>query len=258
MDQICHSCRINTKSKERVKNEKYNRDLTSVKNMASWHDSTKNSQNHELITSDELYVSKGQAKLIKNVCSVLHDKPNLDFLTFKKRIKLLGLDYITKWMSLENFFDLMMEQKPNQISLIIEFEKLKKLFGTIPTKEQIQKNSRFGVNEYETHFKSWEDFLERLGYDPWYRDPKATPIPPRKDFHFVDDIEYENEKIVQGLLDDIISNSSNNEEIYQKISRYVHEKFSNNELLKSRFEQLLEYINLVSADDLQIIAERLN
>ncbi len=58
---------------------------------------------------------------------------------------------------------------PNKISLIVKFEQLRHMLDRIPTKEDIEKIFKFDLIQYETEFGTWENFLERLGYDPWYR-----------------------------------------------------------------------------------------
>ena len=63
---------------------------------------------------------------------------------------------------------------PNKMSLILEFERVKLLIGTVPTKIEFEKNSTISLSTYETEFVSWEYMLERLGYDPWYRE-QDTP-----------------------------------------------------------------------------------
>ncbi len=59
---------------------------------------------------------------------------------------------------------------PNKISMIVEFERVKLDVGRTPTKEDIEEHSEFTVSQYEGEFQSWEHMLDRLGYDPWYRD----------------------------------------------------------------------------------------
>lgn len=58
---------------------------------------------------------------------------------------------------------------PNKVSLITEFERIRYAIGHTPTKQDIEKHPILQLTQYEKEFKSWEHFLERLGYDPWYR-----------------------------------------------------------------------------------------
>ena len=61
---------------------------------------------------------------------------------------------------------------PNKISMIVELEQLRCMLGHVPTKDDMKKHSRFDLSKYETEFQSWEQLLDRLGYDPWYKDAK--------------------------------------------------------------------------------------
>lgn len=251
-NQICSECMSKIKLNNKFQFNKKDND----KQVVTKTQINKKSDS-EYITSDELYVSKAQAKLIRNICYAINNNSAIDFLTFKKQLKLSGLDHLSEWMSLENFFELMIDRKPNQISLIFEFEKLKRTIGETPTKDQIQQNSRFKIKEYENQFKTWADFLERLGYDPWYRKPKDSQVQNFNLANTISQDEYERKIIAQKLLDDIILNSSTNDEIFQKISNHLNEKLANNELLKIRLKDLLEYINPIPSEKIQNITETL-
>ena len=65
-------------------------------------------------------------------------------------------------------------EPPNQISMIREFERIKTVINRIPTKQDIEEHSILHASQYEEEFNSWEHMLERLGYDPWYRDENST------------------------------------------------------------------------------------
>ncbi len=58
---------------------------------------------------------------------------------------------------------------PNKISLLIEFEKVKWNLDRVPTKAEFEKASPVGAGAYDDEFDSWENFLDKLGHDPWYR-----------------------------------------------------------------------------------------
>ena len=59
--------------------------------------------------------------------------------------------------------------EPNKISLIADFEMARAKAGRVPTPQDMLEHSRFAISDYKREFKSWEHFLDRLGYDPWYR-----------------------------------------------------------------------------------------
>ena len=58
---------------------------------------------------------------------------------------------------------------PNKISLVIEFERVKSHMDMVPTKSEFEKTSPLSIGSYDSEFGSWENFLDKLGHDPWYR-----------------------------------------------------------------------------------------
>lgn len=58
---------------------------------------------------------------------------------------------------------------PNKISMVVEFERVKSNLNKVPTKEEFEKNSALSTSTYDNEFGSWENFLDKLGHDPWYR-----------------------------------------------------------------------------------------
>ena len=63
---------------------------------------------------------------------------------------------------------------PNKISLLIEFEKVKWNLDRVPTRAEFEKASPVGAGAYDDEFDSWENFLDKLGHDPWYRSAGAA------------------------------------------------------------------------------------
>ena len=63
---------------------------------------------------------------------------------------------------------------PNKISLLVEFERVKSNLDKVPTKGEFEKDSSLCTSAYDSEFGSWENFLDKLGHDPWYRDASAT------------------------------------------------------------------------------------
>ena len=61
---------------------------------------------------------------------------------------------------------------PNKISLIVEFERVRLELDRVPTKQEFIKRSKLRITDYNKEFTSWEHMLERLFYDPFYRDRK--------------------------------------------------------------------------------------
>ena len=106
---------------------------------------------------------------------------------------------------------------PNKISLIVEFERIRAEIGRVPTKEDMVKHSEFDVTQYENEFQSWEHMLERLEYDPFYRDNKKNTLPTFED-------------VMLPLLEFL---SDNNERDYSEVTDYLSSHFKlTPELLK--------------------------
>ena len=62
---------------------------------------------------------------------------------------------------------------PNKISMLVEFERIKWNLDRVPTKDEFERISPLSVGAYESEFGSWENFLDKLGHDPWYRHANA-------------------------------------------------------------------------------------
>ena len=121
---------------------------------------------------DFAYLSKHQIKIIKKICDILptfRNKFNIE--NHMKILQNLGisLEYMNELFGDHiKFFDMAYcINPPNKISIIKEFEKIKKNLGKVPSKENIEKYSNIPLSEYETAFGSLELFFERLNYDPW-------------------------------------------------------------------------------------------
>lgn len=71
-------------------------------------------------------------------------------------------------------------RSPNKASLIADLESIKRDIGEVPTKKEMSSRSRFTVAQYEAEFQSWEHLLDRLDYDPWYRDRERRASLDRK------------------------------------------------------------------------------
>lgn len=69
---------------------------------------------------------------------------------------------------------------PNKASLIADLELLKQELREVPTKKEMAARSKFTVAQYESEFQSWEHLLDRLDYDPWYRDRQRRESLDRK------------------------------------------------------------------------------
>ena len=127
---------------------------------------------------DLSYFNKRRAIMIQKIVRCIKGNTE-DFVMsdFQNRIENSGITV----QEIENEFDVPVEHMiklscmldpPNKISMIREFEMIRKLVGRTPTKEDLRENSLLDPAQYDDEFTSWEHMLERLGDDPWYRDSK--------------------------------------------------------------------------------------
>ena len=125
---------------------------------------------------DLSYFNKRRAHLIKKIVRCLPEKRE-DFKKSAFEDTLLNMK--TTITSIEKEFNGNIEEiidlaytvdPPNKLSMIMEFERIRSIVGSTPTKQEIEKHSYLQVFQYNNEFQSWEHLLERLGYDPWYRD----------------------------------------------------------------------------------------
>ncbi len=125
------------------------------------------------VDAKDIDISKGQAKILKNIARSISDKDLSEFSLRKAlRNKPDTLYFINEnWGDEKHFIKLALSynEKLNPISLILYFLNLRWKIVEIPTKEKMVEISKFDLNEYERRFGTWEKFLDLLGYDPWYR-----------------------------------------------------------------------------------------
>lgn len=129
--------------------------------------------NQDNVDAKDIDISKGQARILKSIVSSIRKGNDLS----KFHLKLILNDkpeilhFINEnWGSQHHFIKLAFDKKnPNSISLILYFLDLQKKLNEVPTKEKMIEFSKFSLREYESRFGSWEEFLELLGFDPWYR-----------------------------------------------------------------------------------------
>ena len=74
------------------------------------------------------------------------------------------------WGDEEHFISLALDEKnSNQISQILYFLNIKNKIERVPTKQDMKELSVIDISEYEKNFREWENFLDLLGFDPWYK-----------------------------------------------------------------------------------------
>ena len=129
----------------------------------------------------------------------------------------------------KNLFEMACADTPNKASLITELETIRHKIGKVPTKWEMKELSRFDISQYEDEFESWEHLLERLGYDPWYREKNIKLIMSDSEPVKHDPERAIDEQHHRGLeeLKDEIHNRLKNEplmlELFNKIDQKIHE-----------------------------------
>ncbi len=172
----------------------------------------------------DIDISKGQAKILKNIARSISDKDLSEFTLRKAlREKPEIIHFINEnWGNREYFIKLALENKhSNPISLILYFLNLKYKINEVPTKEKMNDISKFYLSEYEYKFGTWEKFLDLLGFDPWYRNNgKQKEIPK---------IKPHKNKIIQKNVQNYFTGNESKIEMIEKIK-----------LLKTEIKSLCE------------------
>lgn len=182
------------------------------------------SQNN--VDAKEIDISKGQAKILKDIANLIPKEIYYSKTSLKKALGYQSeIEYVINenWGKIEYFIDLILAKEPNPISLILYFLNFKNRIGEVPTKSKMRQLSKFDLGDYESQFGSWEEFLDLLGFDPWYRDNgKQKEITKTK--------SYENKnKITQENIPNYFTENETKMEMIEKIK-----------LLKTEIESLCE------------------
>lgn len=128
---------------------------------------------------DLSHFSKRQANMMKKI--VICMLKNVDDVETCRIGDCLVDEFSLRAIDIENEFGCSIDNlvelahivdPPNKMSMILEFERIKTLIGAVPTESEFEERSGFDLVSYETEFQSWSHLLERLGYDPYYRNRK--------------------------------------------------------------------------------------
>ena len=136
----------------------------------------------ENVAAENIDISKGQAEFLKSLMKYIR----IGELTPMKLRHLFNksnhMKYFVNenWGDEEHFISLALDEKnSNQISQILYFLNIKNKIERVPTKQDMNELSVIDIGEYEKKFKAWENFLDLLGFDPWYRNNNST-VPVKK------------------------------------------------------------------------------
>lgn len=196
------------------------------------------------------HFNKYRALMIKNIAKMIvasKDKRHASIIA--------GMDRKGKWAvhKIEKEFDAPIHvilqmastiHPPNKISMIVEFESVRSLINKVPTKEEFEKHSPLHVSEYDHEFKSWGHFLERLGYDPWYRDTVRSP----------ELISYSNQ---EEPYDDMVSDSARPAEGHESVREIIRNSLTNNPDMLKLFAKVDQNITKLDPNNIKEMLEDL-
>ena len=151
-----------------------NNSKTNSKNSTKFYSNTVDMGN---VAAEDIDISKGQAEFLKSIMK--HVRIG-EFGPTKLR-QIINRNIDTKyfinenWGDEEHFISLALDEKnSNQISQILYFLNVKNKIERVPTKQDMKALSVIDIGEYEKKFKAWENFLDLLGFDPWYKNNKPN------------------------------------------------------------------------------------
>lgn len=178
---FCNCCNYRVRQKPR--NKQYKEKLRS-----------ENSQNvinkEDLLSADELIISKGQSAIIKQVVDFLPDLDETpEFSKIQEKIPFsLQHQLSDNWNSVRHFLEFATDYfEINKISCIVLFEKLVKHLNYVPQQNEFLYRYPIDKVWIQENFSSWEHFLELLNYDPWYRNTENKF--KNKKSHYVDNYD---------------------------------------------------------------------
>jgi hypothetical protein len=159
--QICTECQ-----------DTYVQDKNSNANPKNSTDFYNKTVDMENVAAEDIDISKGQALFLKSIMTYIRVG---EFTPMKLRQILnrsIDMRYFINenWGDEEHFINLALDEKDsNQISQILYFLNVKNKIERVPTKQDMKELSVIEIGEYEKKFKAWENFLDLLGFDPWYK-----------------------------------------------------------------------------------------
>jgi len=147
---------------------------TNPKNSTKFYSNTVDMGN---VAAEDIDISRGQAEFLKSLMKHIR----IGELTPIKLRQVMNRNIDTKhfvnenWGDEEHFISLALDEKnSNQISQILYFLNIKNKIERVPTKQDMKALSVIDIGKYEKKFKAWENFLDLLGFDPWYKNNKPN------------------------------------------------------------------------------------
>ena len=232
---FCNCCNFRVRQRPRSRNSKEilqneNKQITQTKEIDD------EIYSEDKILPEDLYIGKKQAILLKNISLLMPNKGSeFDILKIINKISdSVQFELKDNWGSWENFFELAINyEELNKISSIILFEKLNNQIGKVATKKEYLETVNINEEWIDKEFKSWENLLELLGHDPWYRNNSNKVLEKIISEKIIKKelVEYENTKL---------ENKESIEDIIQKVNALKLE-LSNYYKLKDSEENFIDY-----------------
>ena len=131
----------------------------------------------ENVAVTDIDISKGQAEFLKSLMKYITIGELAPMKLRQLFSKSSHMKYFVNenWGDEEHFISLALDEKnSNQISQILYFLNIKNKIERVPTKQDMKALSVIDIGKYEKKFKAWENFLDLLGFDPWYKNNKPN------------------------------------------------------------------------------------
>ena len=158
-------------------------DITNSKNNTKFYSDTVDMEN---VSAEDIDISKGQAEFLKSIMNFVRIGELTPMKLRQLLQKTIGMRHFINenWGDEEHFISLALDEKnSNQISQILYFLNIKNKIERVPTKQDMKELSVIEIGEYEKKFKAWENFLDLLGFDPWYKNNDSeSPKPIEEEF----------------------------------------------------------------------------
>lgn len=163
LGMFCNCCNFRVRTKPRN---------TEYKNQLS------NFSTSDDFSFEDLYVSKIAAGYIKKIIFLFpQNLSELDIDELENDIPESTTRFITQnfGISIKKFLEFLTDfETLNHFSIMSYFEILKRRGTDVPTKEIFLESFEIEESVIDDFFKSWEHFVEMMGYDPFYRNQSSN------------------------------------------------------------------------------------
>ena len=197
------------------------------------------------IKAKNLDISKGQANLLKKILVSFpkkdQDGNSLDI--YNKISESEKYEISDNWKSWETFYEFATNYNElNQISAIIQFEKLNEEIGYVASKKEFLEITNVDELWIDKKFKTWENFLELLGHDPWYRNKSKSVEKYESQEEIDENKSEEHEKIKWKNFESIDKIFENLNKLKTELIEDYNIKYSKNEFREYSHVEMLNLL----------------